>query len=47
MFMVGGAPAYPWYKPPPPPPPVVAGEGGGLEDIHPDDFAGGRSFSNF
>ena len=46
MVMVGVAPANPWYKPPPPPP-VVAGEGGGLEDIHSDDFAGGRSFSNF
>ena len=46
MVKVWVAQAYPWYKPPPPPP-VVAGEGGGLEDIHPDDFAGGRSFSNF
>ena len=44
MVKVWVAQAYPWYKPPPP---VVAGEGGGLEDIHPDDFAGGRSFSNF
>ena len=46
MVKVWVAQAYPWYKPPPPPP-VVAGGGGGLEDIHPDDFAGGRSFSNF
>ena len=43
MVKVWVAQAYPWYNPPP----VVAGGGGGLEDIHPDDFAGGRSFSNF